>query len=131
MPYTIERRVDGDFDAVLDRTEAALGEEGFGILADIDIGGTLESKLDEEFRRYRVLGACNPPLAFEALSAEISLGALLPCNVVVYEGEDGDVVVTAVDPEELIDLADNPELDDIAAEIRERLVRALDDVAGA
>lgn len=131
MPYTIERRVDDEFDAVLDRTEAALGEEGFGILADIDIGGTLESKLDEEFRRYRVLGACNPPLAFEALSAEISLGALLPCNVVVYEGEDGDVVVTAVDPEELIDLAENPELDDIAVEIRERLVRALDDVASA
>lgn len=131
MSYTITRRVDGDFDDVLDRAEDALADEGFGVLSDIDMGGTLESKLDEDFRRYRVLGACNPPLAFEALSSEIHLGALLPCNVVVYEGEDGDVVVTAADPIELIDLTDNPDLDHIAEEIRERIVRALDVVAEA
>lgn len=131
MSYTITRRVDGDFDDVLDRAEDALADEGFGVLSDIDMGGTLESKLDEDFRRYRILGACNPPLAFEALSSEIQLGALLPCNVVVYEGEDGDVVVSAADPDELINLTGNPDLDDIAEEIRERIVRALDVVAEA
>ena len=130
MSYTITTTVDGAFDDVIEATEAALSEEGFGILSDIDMGGTLEQKLDEEFRRYRILGACNPPLALEGLNAEIELGALLPCNVVVYEGEEGEIVVTAADPEELIDLTDNPELDDIAAEIRERIVRALDEVGG-
>lgn len=129
VSYTIERRVDGSFEEVLERTEEALSEEGFGILADIDMGGTLEEKVDVDFRKYRVLGACNPPLAYEGLSAEIDLGALLPCNVAVYEGDDGEVVVAAVDPHKLLELADNPELDDIADEVRERLVRALDSVA--
>lgn len=131
MSYTINTRVDAEFDDVIDEVEAALSEEGFGILADIDIGGTLESKLDEDFRRYRVLGACNPPLAFEGLSSEIDLGALLPCNVAVYEGDGGEVEIRAVDPEVLISVTENPELDDIATEIKERLVRALDSVGAS
>lgn len=129
MSYTIRTEVDGGFDDVLDAVQDALSEEGFGVLSDIDIGGTLEEKLGVDFRRYRVLGACNPPLAFEGLSEEIELGTLLPCNVVVYEGDEGDVVVTAVDPEKLIPVTENPALDHIASEIRERLVRALDSLA--
>lgn len=131
MSYTITRTVDGSFENVLAETESALAEEGFGILSDIDMGGTLQEKVGEDFRRYRILGACNPPLAYDSLSIDIELGALLPCNVTVYEGDDGDVVVGAVDPEAAIDLASNPELDDIAAEVKERLVRALDAVASA
>ena len=130
MAYTINRSVDGSFDAVIEETEAALAEEGFGILSDIDMGGTLTEKV-EDFRQYRILGACNPPLAYDSLSLDIDLGALLPCNVAVYEGEDGTVEVRAVDPVEMIDLAANPELDPIAEEVRERLVRALDSVAAA
>lgn len=130
MTYTINRSVEGSFDAVIEETEAALAEEGFGILSDIDMGGTLTEKV-EDFRQYRILGACNPPLAYDSLSLDIDLGALLPCNVAVYEGEDGTVEVRAVDPVEMIDLAANPELDPIAEEVRERLVRALDSVAAA
>lgn len=130
MTYTINRSVEGSFDAVIEETEAALAEEGFGILSDIDMGGTLTEKV-EDFRQYRILGACNPPLAYDSLSLDIDLGALLPCNVAVYEGEDGTVEVRAVDPVEMIDLAANPELDPIAEEVHERLVRALDSVAAA
>ena len=82
--------------------------------------------LDEPYRNYRILGACNPGLAHEGLEAERSLGALLPCNVVVYEADDGTVVVEAVDPEELIGITGNPALDEIAAEVRDRLERALE-----
>lgn len=128
MAYTINRSVEGSFDAVIEETEAALSEEGFGILSDIDMGATLSEKV-EDFRQYRILGACNPPLAFDSLSIDIELGALLPCNVAVYEGAEGTVEVRAVDPVEMIDLAANPELDPIAEEVRERLVRALDSVA--
>lgn len=126
MDYTIQTKVTGEFDDVVDATLAALEDEGFGVLSDIDIQATLDAKLGEEFRQYRILGACNPPLALEGLTEEIDLGALLPCNVVVYEGEDGDVVVSAVDPRPLIDIADNDALDSIATEVRDRLERSLE-----
>lgn len=128
MSYTITRTVDDSFESVRAETEAALSEEGFGILSDIDMGSTLEEKVGEDFRRYRILGACNPPLAYESLSLEIDLGTLLPCNVAIYESDEGDVVVSAIDPTSAIDLASNPELDEIASEVRDRLVRALDSV---
>lgn len=131
MVYTIDRTVEEPFDTVIEETEAALSAEGFGVLSDIDMGGTLTEKVGEDFRQYRVLGACNPPLAYDALNLEIELGALLPCNVAVYEGEDGSVEVRAVDPVAMLDLAENPDLDEIAEEVRERLVRALDTVAAA
>ncbi|MFC7097130.1 DUF302 domain-containing protein [Halobaculum marinum] len=127
--YTLKRSVDGEFDAVVDETIEALGAEGFGVLCDIDIRATFAEKLDEEFRNYRILGACNPPLAHDALAEEIELGALLPCNVVVYERDDGGVTVSAVDPERLIGVTDNPALDDVAAEVRERFERVLDSLA--
>jgi uncharacterized protein (DUF302 family) len=125
MEYTIQTTVTGGFDDVVDATNAALKEEGFGVLCDIDIQATLKEKLGEEFRQYRILGACNPPLAYDGLTEEIELGALLPCNVIVYENDDGDIVVSAVDPEQLVGIADNDALDSIATEVAERFDRVL------
>ncbi|WP_049980077.1 DUF302 domain-containing protein [Halolamina rubra] len=126
MEYTLQQQVDGEFDDVVDRTVEALGDEGFGVLCDIDVQATFAEKLDEEFRQYRILGACNPGLAFEGLGEEIELGALLPCNVVVYEDEDGTVAVRAVDPERLLDVTGNDDLEAIGAEVHDRFERVLD-----
>nr|WP_233340571.1 DUF302 domain-containing protein [Haloprofundus sp. MHR1] len=125
MEYTIQTSVTGEFDDVVKATNAALTDEGFGVLCDIDIQATLKEKLGEEFRQYRILGACNPPLAYEGLTEEIELGALLPCNVIVYETDDGDIVVSAVDPEQLVGIADNDALDSIATEVTERFDHVL------
>ncbi|MFC7130502.1 DUF302 domain-containing protein [Haloferax chudinovii] len=120
MTYTITTTVDAQFDDVLDAVETELQNEGFGILSDINVQATLKKKLDVETERYRILGACNPPLAHEGLTEEPDLGALLPCNVVVYENDDGDVVVSAVDPEQLVGITENSNLDDIAGEVKGR-----------
>lgn len=128
MDYTIQTSVSGDFDEVVDTTIAALEDEGFGVLCDIDVQATLEKKLGEEFRQYRILGACNPALAHEGLIEEIELGALLPCNVIVYETEGNGVVVSAVDPKQLVGIADNAALDSIATEVHDRFERVLSTV---
>ena len=125
MGYTMQTSVTGDFDDVVDTTIAALEEEGFGVLCDIDMQAALKEKLGEEFRQYRILSACNPPLALEGLNDEIKLGTLLPCNVIVYETEDGDVVVSVVDPQQLVGIADNDALDSIGNEVNERFERVL------
>ncbi|QCJ46619.1 MULTISPECIES: DUF302 domain-containing protein [Haloprofundus] len=126
MGYTLQKRVDGEFDETVEETIAALGDEGFGVLCDIDVRATFAEKLDEEFRRYRILGACSPKLAREGLEDEIELGALLPCNVVVYETDDEDVVVSAIDPTRLLEIADNSDLDPISEEVSDRFERVLD-----
>jgi len=128
MDYTMQKRVEGDFDDVIERTIAALEDEGFGILSDIDFGGTFEAKLDldEEYRNYRVLGACNPGLAHQGLDEEIDLGTLLPCNVAVYETDEGDVVVSAVDPKRLLGLTGNSDVDFISEEVTDRFGRVLE-----
>ncbi len=125
MPYTLDERVSGAFDDVVSRTEAALDNEGFGVLCDIDIQHAFAEKLDAEFRQYRILGACSPPLAKQALEEEIQLGALLPCNVIVYETDEGGVGVSAVDPNQLLSVVDNPALDEVADDVRERFERVL------
>ncbi|MFB6310769.1 MAG: DUF302 domain-containing protein [Salinirussus sp.] len=129
MEYTRQVRIQADFETVVATVESALEKHGFGILCDIDVRATMADKLDREFRNYRILGACNPPLAADALNAEITLGALLPCNVVVYETDDGDVVVAAVDPEVLVGIADNPGLESIADEVAARFDDVLAEVA--
>lgn len=134
MSYTNRTRVAASFEDAIDTTIEALGAEGFGILSDIDVQNTMEEKLGESFRRYRILGACNPGLAYEGLNEEIDLGALLPCNVAVYETDDGEVVVSAVDPNSLMELADNEALEPIASEVGDRLERvlsAIEDELGA
>lgn len=133
MAYTTQQRVTGSFDEIVDATIDALEDEGFGVLCDIDVQATFAKKLDEEFRQYRILGACNPGLARDGLDEEIELGALLPCNVIVYEdeGEDDVVTVSAVDPAQLVGIADNPALDSIANDVDDRFERVLGAVGEA
>lgn len=131
MSYTLQTTFEGEFENAVETTVAALEDEGFGVLCDIDVRATLKQKLDEEFRNYRILGACNPQLAHDALEEELGLGALLPCNVVVYETDEGDIAVRAVDPQQLVGVADNPALDSIAEEVHERFERVLTAVDGA
>jgi uncharacterized protein (DUF302 family) len=125
MTYTITTTIDAQFDDVVDAVTTALQNEGFGILSDIDVQTTLKEKLDVDVDQYRILGACNPPLAHEGLAEEPELGALLPCNVIVYETDDGDVVVSAVDPKQLVGIAENPGLDEIAVDVHERFERVV------
>jgi uncharacterized protein (DUF302 family) len=113
-----------EYDAVLAKLPDALKAEGFGVLTEIDVRDTLRAKLGVEFRRYKILGACNPPLAHRALQAELGAGVMLPCNVVVYE--DGDqTVVIAVDPMQTL-AAQSAELRPIAEEVRDKLARVLE-----
>jgi uncharacterized protein (DUF302 family) len=125
VTYGMGRVVALPFDEAVERTRAALAEEGFGVLCDIDVAATLRAKLGVEADDYIILGACNPPLAHRALQAERELGLLLPCNVIVYAAEGG-TKVSAIDPEVMLGMIDNPVLADVAAEVRERLQRVLD-----
>jgi uncharacterized protein (DUF302 family) len=115
-----------EHDAAVARAKAALADEGFGILCEIDVAATMKKKLGVEFRSYVILGACNPPLAHRALEAELDVGVFLPCNVVVYaDSEPARSVITVMDPVAAFELAGNASLEFIASEVRARLVRAL------
>lgn len=109
----------------VEATKAALKEEGFGVLSEIDVRATLKEKRGVDFRPYVILGACNPPLAERALAAELDIGLLLPCNVIVYE-TDGGSVIQAMDPERALDIAGNQSLQPIAGEAKARLRAAID-----
>jgi len=128
LTYGFGRQVDAPFDEVLARAKAALQAEGFGLMCEIDVRKTIKEKLGAEFRRYVILGACNPPLAHRALEAEPDLGLLLPCNVIVYEA-DGGATVEAIDPEKLLGLVHNPELEPVAREVKARFERAIERLA--
>ncbi len=126
MRYYISKTIATDFDDAIVRVTEALKKEGFGILSDIDIKTTLRKKLDIDFRNYRILGACNPPFAYQALLAEDHIGTMLPCNVIVQEHAEGHVEVSAVDPIASMQAIENPDLQDIATEVRARLKRVID-----
>jgi uncharacterized protein (DUF302 family) len=129
--YGITTTVPLPFDQALTRTREALGSEGFGILTEIDVTATLRKKLNVEFRPYIILGACNPPLAHRALQAELDIGLLLPCNVVVYATDDpARTVVAALDPVEALSLSGNEAVQPIAEEVRSRLQRVVASVGG-
>ena len=125
MSYTFDRKVTGTFDEVVGRVVAALKAEGFGVLSDIDIQATMKAKLGADFRPYRILGACNPPLAHRALQAEDKIGTMLPCNVIVQQKSDG-VEVSAVDPRAGMERIGNPGLTVVAGEVAAKLKRAVD-----
>ena len=126
MSYYITKTVESNFEDTLERATAALKEQGFGVLTDIDVQTTLKKKLNVEFRKYRILGACNPPFAYQALQAEDKIGVLLPCNVILQEPADGGVEVSAMDPAEAMGMIDNPELQEVAEQVRSRLQRVVD-----
>jgi uncharacterized protein (DUF302 family) len=114
------------FEQALEQITASLQQEGFGVLTTIDVQQTLKKKLDRDFRKYVILGACSPPLADRALHAELEIGLLLPCNVVVYEREAGTSAVAAMAPLPAMGMIGNPELESVAREADERLRRALE-----
>lgn len=109
-----------------ERIVAALQKEGFGILTEIDVKATFKKKLDVDFRPYLILGACNPPIAHKALSLDLGMGLLLPCNVVVTETDDGCAVVSVIKPEAMFSLIENPAFNPLVQEVTEKLTRALD-----
>lgn len=129
MAYGFNVIVSGKFDEVIERVTAELQKEGFGVLTDIDVQATLKKKLDADMPPYRILGACNPPLAHRAITAEPDIGLLLPCNVMVRAQEDGLINVGFMDPEAVLGLVQRPELHELGADVRGRLMRVRDALA--
>lgn len=123
--YGFGKQVAVPFDQAIGRVTAELQKEGFGVLTEIDVSATLKKKLDADMPPYRILGACNPSLAHQALTAEPSIGLLLPCNVVVRQDADGKVFVEFMDPAAVLQLVDNPKVETLAATVREKLERVM------
>lgn len=113
------------FDDTIENVTAALKSEGFGVLTDIDVAATMKAKLDKDMPAYRILGACNPPLAHQAITAEPEIGLLLPCNVVVRALETGETRVSFMDPEAVLQLVDQPGIEVLAADVKARLLRVM------
>jgi uncharacterized protein (DUF302 family) len=124
--FGIRRTLDLGFDEALARVPEALKAEGFGVLTEIDVQATLKKKLDVDFRRYRILGACNPPFAHRALQHSLDIGMLMPCNVIVYETDEGKTVVSAVDPMQTMAAQGDPAVRPLAAEVQQKLRRAIE-----
>ena len=121
MTYHFSKTLDVSFDDAVDKAMKALQAEGFGVLTEIDVKATLKKKLDVDFRPYRILGACNPNLAYQALQLENKIGTMLPCNVLVQQTEDGKVEVSAVDPIASMQAIDNPQLRGVAEMVQKKL----------
>jgi uncharacterized protein (DUF302 family) len=126
--FGLRKELAAPFEDVLSRIPEALKSEGFGVLTEIDVQDTLKKKLDIDFRRYRILGACNPALAHRALSADLDVGLMLPCNLVVYEGDGARTVVAAVDPTLTPAAQSSPEIMEVAALVRGKLEKVLDQI---
>ena len=125
MAYYLSKTLSMSFDAAVTRTVEALNDEGFGIITEIDIQQTLKSKIGADFPSYRILGACNPALAYEALKLENKVGTMLPCNVVVRDAGDGQTEVAGIDPVASMEAIDNPALKQAAAQIKAKLERVV------
>ncbi len=129
--YGFNVTVNGNMDEIRSRVEAALKEEGFGVLTEIDVAATLKKKIDVDRKPYLILGACNPVLANQAINADPDIGLLLPCNVVLREEDDGAITVGFMDPAAVLGLVDKQGVEDLAAEVRDRLERVRDAVLSA
>ena len=131
VAYGLSVTVQLPYERAVEVTREELAKEGFGVLTEIDVKATLKKKIDVDFRPYVILGACNPPLAHQALSAEQEIGLLLPCNVVVYAAdEEGKTVVAAIDPVKQLEISGNPGVGPIAEQVRTKLARVVEGVAG-
>ncbi len=125
--YGYKKQVRASFEGALEKTREELQKEGFGILTEIDVKATLKKKLDVDYDNYLILGACNPPFAYQALQAEKDIGLLLPCNVIVYE-QDGKIFVSAIVPTVAMGMVNNEDLRGIAAQVEEKLKKVIDSI---
>lgn len=128
MTYYFNKTIDMNFDEAIQKVTEELKKEGFGVLTEIDVRNTLKEKLDVDFRKYRILGACNPPFAYRALQNEDKVGLMLPCNVVVQEIEEGKTEVSTIDPIASMQAIDNPSLRDVAEEVKHKLKKVIDNL---
>ena len=128
MSYYFSKIVDLNFDEAITKVTEELKKEGFGILTEIDVTATLKKKLNVNFHKYRILGACNPPFAYRALQAEPKIGTMLPCNVIVQELDSGEIEVSAVDPLSSMQAIQNKALQPIAEEIQAKLKKVIDEL---
>lgn len=126
MKYYISKTIDQNYEEAIPKVTEALKNEGFGVLTEIDVKETLKNKIDVDFRKYIILGACNPSFAHQALQKEDKVGTMLPCNVIIHEKENGDVEVAAVDPMASMMAIENDDLKDIANEVKSRLTRVIE-----
>ncbi len=128
MNYYFAKEVELTFEEALVRVTDELKQEGFGVLTEIDVKATIKKKLDKDFRNYRILGSCNPPFAYQALLSEPHIGLMLPCNVVVQEGENGKTLVSAIDPVASMQAVENETLGEIAEEVRVKLQKVIENI---
>ena len=128
MSYYFTKTVDSNFDTTIDKVTEELKKEGFGILTEIDVKETFKKKLDVDFRKYRILGACNPNMAYQAIQHESRIGTMLPCNVIVQELENGKVEVSAVDPVASMMAVKNDQLGEVAKDVRNKLQKVIENL---
>ena len=128
MSYYFSKKIETSFGEAVAKVIEALSAEGFGILTEIDVGNTLKNKLGVEFRNYMILGACNPPLAYQALQAEDKIGTMLPCNVIVQETAEGNVEVASINPIASMKAINNPNLEEIAVQIQGKLKKVIENL---
>ena len=128
MSYYFSKIINEDFDTAVEKVTAKLKEEGFGVLTEIDVKETLKKKLDVDFKKYKILGACNPSFAYKALQAEDKIGIMLPCNVIVEENSDRKVEVSAVDPIASMQAVQNESLGSVAIEVRDKLKKVIENL---
>jgi uncharacterized protein (DUF302 family) len=126
MSYYLSKTLETPFEAAIEKVTEALKKEGFGVLTEIDMQATMKKKLDVDIQKYRILGACNPPLAYQAIQAEDKIGLMLPCNVIVQEVAGGGTEVAAIDPVASMQAVNNPKLGEVGVQVRDKLKRVID-----
>ncbi len=130
MSYYFNKVITGkSFDEAIEQVTAELKKEGFGVLTEIDVKETLKNKIDVDFKKYKILGACNPHFAYKALQSEDKIGVFLPCNVIVEEHENGVIEVSAVDPIASMSAAENETLGNLASEVQQKLIKVIDSLS--
>jgi uncharacterized protein (DUF302 family) len=128
MSFSYRKEVTMSFEQALEKATQELQKEGFGVLTEIDVKATLKKKLDVDYRKYKILGACNPPLAYKALTAEPEIGVLLPCNVLVYESDQGKTIVSAIDARSMFSVVGREDILPVAEEVNKKLKKVIDNI---